>query len=64
MYYTDSEDLQSALEAHYKFGKLFKIDQSYAEERVRDKKGKQVFTKQAGCSDGNIGMDPGAKRKR
>lgn len=63
VYYTDSEDLQSALEAHYKFGKLFKIDQSYVEERVRDKKGKQEFAKQAGCLDGNTGMDPGSEKK-
>lgn len=31
MFITDSEDLQKALEAHRKFGKLYKIDISYDE---------------------------------
>lgn len=41
VYYTDIPELQAALEAHYKFGRLFKIDQSYAEEKVRPKKEKK-----------------------
>ena len=41
VYYTDIPELQAALEAHYKFGRLFKIDQSYAEEKVRSKKDKK-----------------------
>lgn len=32
MFITDSEDLQQALEAHRKFGKLYKIDISYKDE--------------------------------
>jgi len=38
VYYTDIPELQSALEAHYKFGRLFKIDQTYAKKKVLPKK--------------------------
>ena len=32
MLITNNEDLQKAIEKHYKFGKLFKIDVNYKEE--------------------------------
>lgn len=41
VFYTDIPELQAALEAHYKFGKLFKTDLSYPEEKVQTRKGKR-----------------------
>lgn len=38
VFYTDIPELQVALEAHYKYGRLFKRDPSYPEEKPRAKK--------------------------
>lgn len=35
VFYTDVEDVQNALEKHYRFGKLFKIDQNYNSEAAK-----------------------------
>jgi hypothetical protein len=32
VYYTDVEDVQVALEKHYRFGKLYKVDTTFTEE--------------------------------
>ncbi len=33
MYYTDNKDIQTAIENHYKFGKLFHVDKSFKKEQ-------------------------------
>lgn len=30
VYYTDNEELQQAIEHHYKYGKLFKVDENFS----------------------------------
>lgn len=37
VYYTDSPEIKAALEKHYKFGKLFKLDQTYQKGEKNDK---------------------------
>lgn len=38
VYYTDVEDVQKGLEAHSKFGKLFRLDESFDENAEKAKK--------------------------
>jgi hypothetical protein len=38
VYYTDVEDVQKGLEAHSKFGKLFRLDESFDENAEKTKK--------------------------
>jgi len=37
-YYTENPAIQKALESHYKFGKLFKVDDNFAKEREQKAK--------------------------
>ena len=37
VFYTDDENLQQALEAHHKFGKLFKLDDTFVEKPATKK---------------------------
>ena len=37
VFYTDDENLQQALEAHHKFGKLFKLDDTFVEKPASKK---------------------------
>ena len=37
VFYTDDPDIQKAMECHYKFGKLFRVDHKYIPEKQRNK---------------------------
>ncbi len=37
VFYTDDPEIQKAMECHYKFGKLFRVDQKYVAEKQRNK---------------------------
>lgn len=37
VFYTDDPEIQNAMERHYKFGTLFRIDNKYAAEKQRNK---------------------------
>lgn len=37
VFYTDDPDIQKAMESHYKFGKLFRVDHKYIPEKQRNK---------------------------
>lgn len=37
VFYTDDPEIQNAMERHYKFGSLFRIDNKYAAEKQRNK---------------------------
>lgn len=37
VFYTDDPDIQKAMECHYKFGKLFRVDQKFIPEKQRNK---------------------------
>lgn len=46
VYYTDVEEVQKGLEAHSKFGKLFRVDESFDEnaEKVKKVEPKPIIT--------------------
>lgn len=60
VYYTEDEDEQKALESHYKFGKLFKLEELPKEtvtENSTKKKGKTAKTKTETPTDGDTDGD-------
>ena len=60
VYYTEDEDEQKALESHYKFGKLFKLEELPEEtstENATKKKGKTAKTKTETPTDGDTDGD-------
>lgn len=44
VFYTDDPEIEKAMESHYKFGKLFRIDQLYMAEKTRCKPTKKATT--------------------
>lgn len=60
VYYTEDEDEQKALESHYKFGKLFKLEElpeETATENTTKMKGKTAKTKTETPTDGDTDGD-------
>lgn len=54
VYYTDDKDIQEGLENHHKFNKLFFVDESFVDEKMKDNEMEEDITPKEGGADNDV----------